>query len=124
MIFWNSKTNWSFKTLGSISKINKQSLKGNCDPDYKFKYLDIAGIVEPKVIGELQEMKFKDAPSRARRITSDNSIILSMVRPYHKSFAYLEDSKDIIASTGTAVIEVESSHNSNLYFINSLLKDS
>lgn len=114
--FGIQKDNWSFKTLASISKINKQSLKGNCEPNYKFKYLDIAGIIEPKVIGELQEMKFKDAPSRARRITSDNSIILSMVRPYHKSFAFLEDSKDIIASTGTAVIEVDSSHNSKFIF--------
>lgn len=115
-VFRIQKDNWSFKTLGSISKINKQSLKGNCDPDYRFKYLDIAGIVEPKVIGELQEMKFKDAPSRARRITTDNSIIISMVRPYHKSFAYLENSKDIIASTGTAVIEVDKAHDSKFIF--------
>lgn len=108
--------NWTFKALGIISKINKQSLKGSCDPDYLFKYLDIAGIVEPKVIGELQEMKFKDAPSRARRMTTDNSIIISMVRPYHKSFAYLENSKDIIASTGTAVIEVDKTHDSKFIF--------
>lgn len=114
--FGIQKDNWTFKALGTISKINKQSLKGSCDPDYLFKYLDIAGIVEPKVIGELQEMKFKDAPSRARRMTTDNSIIISMVRPYHKSFAYLENSKDIIASTGTAVIEVDKTHDSKFIF--------
>lgn len=114
--FGIQKDNWTFKDLGTISKINKQSLKGSCDPDYLFKYLDIAGIVEPKVIGELQEMKFKDAPSRARRMTTDNSIIISMVRPYHKSFAYLENSKDIIASTGTAVIEVDKTHDSKFIF--------
>lgn len=114
--FGIQKDNWTFKALGTISKINKQSLKGSCNPDYLFKYLDIAGIVEPKVIGELQEMKFKDAPSRARRMTSDNSIIISMVRPYHKSFAYLENSKDIIASTGTAVIEVDKTHDSKFIF--------
>lgn len=114
--FDKQKVNWSFKTLSSITKINRQSLKGSHDPNYEFEYLDIAGIVEPKVIGELQKMKFKDAPSRARRITANNSIIISMVRPYHKSFVFLEDSKDIIASTGTAVIEVNSDLNPKFIF--------
>jgi type I restriction enzyme S subunit len=115
-LFDELKKNWELKPLKSVSKINKQSLKNSQDPNYEFKYLDIAGIVKPKVIGELQTMKFKDAPGRARRITSDNSIIISMVRPYHKSFAFLEDSTNIVASTGTAVIEVDPQHNPKFIF--------
>jgi type I restriction enzyme S subunit len=115
-LFDKLKKNWMFKPLHSVSKINKQSLKSSHDPNYEFKYLDIAGIVEPKVIGTLNAMKLKDAPGRARRITSDNSIILSMVRPYHKAFAFLDDSTDIIASTGTAVIDVDSKHSPKFIF--------
>ena len=104
------KESWTFQELSQIATINRQSLKNTCNPDYTFKYLDIAGIIEPKIMGPLESMKFKNAPSRARRITADNSIILSMVRPYHKSFVFLENPKDIIASTGTSVIEVNGNH--------------
>lgn len=115
-LFTLENQDWNYFSLKTISKINKNSLKSNNDPDYEFKYLDIAGIIEPKKIGELQTIKFKDAPSRARRITADNSIILSMVRPYHKAFAFLEDSRDIIASTGTSVIEVNKDYNPKFVF--------
>lgn len=105
------------KTLVSeIADINKKALKSSHNPDYEFRYLDIAGIVEPKTIGELQTLKFKEAPSRARRITSNNSIVLSLVRPYFKAFVHLDNSKDIIASTGTGVLDIKENHNSKFIF--------
>jgi len=68
------------------------------------RYLDIAGIIEPKVVGKLKEMTFSDAPSRAKRIVPNDSLVLSMVRPYQKSFVYLPNGEGIIASTGTSVV--------------------
>lgn len=115
-IFTIENQDWKYIPLKKIARVNRRSLSGSHNPEYEFKYLDIAGIVEPKKIGELQLLKFKDAPSRARRITADNSIVLSLVRPYHKSFAFIYNSKDIIASTGTGVIEVESPHNPRFVF--------
>lgn len=115
-LFSMPNDNWSYTCLAEIGVVNRQSLKGSCDPDYEFKYLDIAGIIEPKVIGQLETLKFKDAPSRARRVTADNSIVLSMVRPYHKSFVFLEDSNRIVTSTGTGVIEIHNNHNPRFVF--------
>ncbi len=105
-LFSKKKENWEYIRLDKIAQINASSLKSKTDPNYEFKYLDLAGIIEPKVIGELKTIKFSEAPSRAKRIVRDNSIILAMVRPYQQAFAYVVEGKDIIASTGTAVINV------------------
>lgn len=99
-----------------IAKVNADSLKGKTAPDFKFEYLDIASIVGPKQIGPLETISFKDAPSRARRIVPNNSIILSMVRPYLKAFAYVDVGDGKIASTGTAVVTVDEAHNSQLVY--------
>ncbi|TDS13547.1 type I restriction enzyme S subunit [Maribacter caenipelagi] len=115
-LFSKKKENWEYIRLDKIAKINARSLKSNTNPDYEFRYLDLAGIIEPKVIGELKKMKFSDAPSRAKRVVNDNSIILAMVRPYQQAFAYIDEGKDIIASTGTAVINVSDDINSKIIF--------
>ena len=115
-LFMKARQDWDFSPVSEIAYINNKSLKGNHNPDYEFKYLDIAGIIEPKNTGELLTVKFKDAPSRARRITSNNSIIMSLVRPYFRAFVHLDVSKDIIASTGTAVVDVKKSHDSKFIF--------
>lgn len=103
-LFSKKKDNWSFKSVDMVASINKNTLNSRTDPDYEFRYLDLSSIVEPKIIGEMKLLQFKDAPSRAKRIVEDNSIVLGMVRPYQKAFVYVVNAKDIIASTGTSVI--------------------
>ena len=47
----------------------------------------------------------KNAPSRARRIVKDHSVLISTVRPNLKGFAYVEkEVQDAIYSTGFAVL--------------------
>jgi restriction endonuclease S subunit len=105
-LFSKRNYNWDLVSINKVAKVNSKSLDSKTDPNYEFYYLDLSAIVEPKVIGELKKMKFKDAPSRAKRIVQDDSIILAMVRPYQKAFAYLETATNIISSTGTAVINM------------------
>jgi|TARA_B110000211_G_scaffold51954_1_gene57230 type I restriction enzyme S subunit len=125
-LFSNSNKGWEYIELKKLAGINKASLKGKTNPDYKFKYLDIASIIEPNIIGELDELKFSEAPSRARRIVSDDSIVLSLVRPYQRSFVYVTLGKDIIASTGTGVVDVKEPYVSRFvyhqFFSNRFLK--
>ncbi len=115
-LFSKKKDDWDYIRLDKIAKINANSLKSQTDPNYKFEYLDLAGIIEPKVIGELKTIKFSEAPSRAKRIVRDDSIILAMVRPYQQAFAYVDSGKDIIASTGTAVVDIISPINPKFIF--------
>ena len=115
-LFSKNRDDWDYIRLDKIATVNGSSLKSNTDPDYEFKYLDLAGIVEPKVIGELKKMKFSEAPSRAKRVVPDSSIVLAMVRPYQQAFVYIEEGKDMIASTGTAVVNVGEDNNSKFIF--------
>ena len=115
-LFTINNPNWSYIPLSKISKINNKSLGSSTESNFRFKYLDIASIIEPKIIGDLEWMNFEESPSRARRVVSDNSIVLSLVRPYHKSFVIIEDSSNIIASTGTGVIDVFDKHNPHFIF--------
>lgn len=104
---YSEESKWELKKLKKVADVNKASLKSSTDPKYQFEYLDIAGINEPKRIGELTTYQFKESPSRARRIIKNGSIVLSLVRPYHKSFVLVEDASDMIASTGTGVVDVK-----------------
>ena len=106
-LFSKRNENWDFVTLFKIASINNKSLNTKTDHDYEFQYLDLASIIEPKIIGELKRIKYSEAPSRAKRIVNDDSIVLAMVRPYQKAFAYVRKGEDIIASTGTAVINMK-----------------
>lgn len=110
-LFSISKENWEYKSLNKIASINKHSLSANTNPEYEFRYLDLTSIIEPKVIGNLNKIKLSEAPSRAKRIVSDKSIVLAMVRPYQKAFVFVDSGEGIIASTGTAVINL---HDTNL----------
>ena len=115
-LFSKNKEDWKDYRLDKISSINSDSLNSKTDPDYEFQYLDLASIIEPKVIGEMKIIKYNDAPSRAKRIVSNNSIVLAMVRPYQKSFAFVEIGKDIVASTGTAIINMHDANFNRFVF--------
>jgi type I restriction enzyme, S subunit len=108
--------NLSLVELSTIAQINSESLKNSTAGDYKFKYLDIASIIEPKILGELQWYNFSQAPSRARRVIKDGDIVISLVRPYHNSFVIVDDATNVIASTGTGVISVNDEVNNKFIF--------
>lgn len=115
-LFSKKNDDWGYVRLDKIATVNKISLKSSTDPNYEFEYLDIAGIVEPKIVGELKKIKFSEAPSRAKRIVDNNSIVLAMVRPYQKAFVYIKEAKDLISSTGTAVVNLTEPENSSFVF--------
>lgn len=104
---FNKKSGWDLVRLDEVAYINQNTLKSSTDQSFEFKYLDIASITGPKLVGELISYKFKDSPSRARRILKKGSIVLSLVRPYHKAFVMLENPEGIISSTGTGVVDVK-----------------
>lgn len=96
--------------IEQIAEINSATLvSSRTEKNYKFCYLDIGAVLAPKVIGELSEYIFDKAPSRARRIVKSFDILLSTVRPNLQSFVRVgEIEKDLVASTGFAVISPKS----------------
>ncbi|WP_047986087.1 restriction endonuclease subunit S [Ornithinibacillus californiensis] len=95
---------WGIGTMKDIAEINPESLSSNTPANQIIEYIDIESIKEGKVQGT-KLLEFSDAPSRARRITRKNDVIVSTVRPYLKAFALIKESKkNLVCSTGFAVI--------------------
>jgi len=108
--FAGFKDEWKEVKLGDLAEIDKNSLKSNTDPKYFFKYISLSDVNEGTICENLTEYNFSNAPSRAKRIVKSNSVIMATVRPNLQAFALVKDSKDIIVSTGFAVID----HKENL----------
>lgn len=85
----------------------------SCWGNEHFAYVDIDSV--GKGDGNISFDKIilgKDAPSRARRVAQDRTVIISTVRPYLKGFAYIENvpSKTIF-STGFALLRSKNEEN-------------
>ena len=90
--------------LKDVAKLNIRSLDDSTSGDYMFKYIDISSVSfeEGIVLGE--NIAFRNAPSRARRIVQKGDVLISTVRTYLRAIADIDwDAENVIASTGFAV---------------------
>ena len=95
---------WEEKTFGEIGVTDPENLTSKTDPDYSFKYISLED-VDVGVLKNYSEIKFRFAPSRARRIVRKNDILISTVRPNLKSHLFIrEDAIDLVCSTGFSVL--------------------
>ena len=82
---------WSYNLLSSLENIDKESLKGSTDHEYKFRYIDIGAVSTGKVSIPNHQITFSDAPSRARKKIKFGDVLMSTVRPNLKSFAHFTE---------------------------------
>ena len=105
---------WRIASLSELAAVNARTLRPWLTPD-RIGYIDIAS-VSPGQVDGINWMPFADAPGRARRLVRDGSVIWSNVRPNRRSFALLlEPDKDVVVSTGFAVLDAEGVPYSYLY---------
>jgi len=106
---------WDTALLKNVAEVNEITV----DKNYRFEeieYIDIASVDDGRVL-EVQELALNNAPSRAQRVVRDNDILLSMVRPNLKHFAFIKKSKpNMVASTGFAVISAKKIDPRFLYY--------
>ena len=96
---------WEVRKLKYLVKINKDTLTERTNKNFEFDYIDISSISENGLFLEPEKIKFKDAPSRARRIVKRGDTIISTVRTYLRAIEYFNDIKNYtVASTGFAVL--------------------
>ena len=94
---------WSVARIKDLVTYNDNQLSEKSNPEQTIEYIDIGSVSLEYGIEQTQSFAFKDAPSRARRITERNDVIISTVRTYLKAIAKIE--KDgLIASTGFCVL--------------------
>ena len=96
---------WEVKHLEDVAHIDKLYLNGDTAPDYSFDYISLSDVDSVNFEITTTKQVYKSAPSRARRVVSKGDVLMSTVRPNLQGFTYLKnDVKDIVASTGFAVI--------------------
>src|SRR4030042_615558 len=102
----NIPRDWDICKVEEVAKINKMTITKTFPYD-EIEYIDIDS-VENGIIKNVQHIRLKGAPSRAKRIVRSNDIIISTVRPNLKHFALIEEAKrNTIVSTGFAVISAK-----------------
>jgi type I restriction enzyme S subunit len=88
--------------LADMATVNAVSTRSQSSG--QLRYLDISAVS----VGTYESpplMRWEDAPGRARRVVCAGDIVWSTVRPNRRSHALvLDESNDLVASTGLAVI--------------------
>ena len=96
---------WETIPLKYVVRINERALGESTDPDRTIRYIDIGSVTGTGEITNVQEMRFEEAPSRARRVVCLGDTLVSTVRTYLRAIAFCAESDDaLIASTGFAVL--------------------
>ncbi len=94
---------WKVVRLKNIVEINARKLSEQTSKNALINYIDITNVNGDGDILEVQLIKFKDAPSRARRVLKKNDTIISTVRTYLKAITAIRED-NFIGSTGFAVL--------------------
>ena len=91
--------------LKHLARINERALPATTDPDREIRYIDIGSVGRGKLVRQPEQMRFADAPSRARRLVRDADTIVSTVRTYLRAVWPISgETDDLVVSTGFAVL--------------------
>lgn len=93
-----------------IARVNPETLTARTSPDFAFRYIDIGSVTRGTIEwGAVEEISFRDAPSRARRVVRRDDVLLSTVRPLLGSHTYAGWTDDVptVCSTGFAVLRCQ-----------------
>lgn len=94
---------WKEYKLGEIITTNAKSIGKNY-PFSRISYLDTGSITCNK-IDTLQEFNISEAPSRAKRLVSEDDIVYSAVRPNQLHYGYIKNPQmNLVVSTGFVTI--------------------
>lgn len=116
--FYNTEipSDWEVKHFEDVADIDRDSLNGSTPKDYKFDYISLSDVDSDDFKIETTRQVFASAPSRARRIVKKGDILMSTVRPNLQGFSLIRNEvKDLIASTGFAVITAKKCSNEYLF---------
>lgn len=116
---------WKVIPIKYLARYNYDTLTESCSPDFEFNYIDIGSVTYGKGITTFQKFKFKDSPSRARRVVTPGDILISTVRTYLRAIACVNKSSiPQIASTGFLVLQADSSKLPPQFLMYAVLADS
>lgn len=97
-IEWLGKApkHWKVSKVKYTSNINPEALTEKTNTNFIIRYIDIGNVSLREIKNKPEEMTFKEAPSRARRIVKVGDTIVSTVRTYLKAISYIENKMIVI----------------------------
>jgi type I restriction enzyme S subunit len=96
---------WARQRLKYVVACNTDVIPESTEPDAVFRYVDISNVSQAGVSDDAEELSFRDAPSRARRLAQPGDTLISTVRTYLRAVAAAPDFPDpTVYSTGLAVL--------------------
>ncbi len=106
---------WKLTSIQEVAKVNEKAITPKIAPSH-IRYIDIASVDKGKLL-DIQEIPFKKAPSRARRVVRDNDSLISTVRPNLEHYLFVKEPEpNTIASTGFAVVSAKAVDPRFLYY--------
>jgi len=106
---------WKLITIEEVAKVNEKAITPQNAPPH-IRYIDIASVDKGKLL-DIQELSFKEAPSRAKRVVQDKDSLISTVRPNLEHYMFVKESgPNTIASTGFAVVSAKAVDPRFLYY--------
>lgn len=99
---------WQVQKLKYLVSYNQEVLFETTDPDYEFHYIEIGDVDRSDGITINKKIRFKDSPSRARRVARPDDVIVSTVRTYLGAIGMIPNLKDVVCSTGFCVLRGKS----------------
>jgi len=98
---------WETKRLADVAVVDPESLGSNTPRDFSFRYISLEDVSLGKIHG-WTDVRFCEAPSRARRRVRSGDILFGTVRPNLKSHVRLPDGfGEAVCSTGFATLRCD-----------------
>ena len=103
------KAGWQTKTLGDVLE-KTETVNPLQSPDAEFDYIDVSSVSNATFeVEQIQRLKGKDAPSRARKLVKANDVIFATIRPTLQRIAIVPQHLDQqVCSTGYFVLRPKS----------------
>jgi len=101
---------WQLRSMETLCDTNPETLGPATPPDFEFDYLDISAVERGRIdSSSIRRVKFRDAPSRARRVVRSGDVLLCTVRPGLQSHAQIGERQTghLVCSTGFAVLRAK-----------------
>lgn len=112
------KAGWQAKSLADVL-LKTETVNPNLQPEFDFEYIDVSSVSNQTFqIEETQNLKGKDAPSRARKLVKTNDILFATIRPTLQRIAIVPSKfNNQVCSTGYFVLRPNQSiHYKYLYY--------
>lgn len=95
---------WVEATIQDIAVVDSEALGSGTPKEREIRYISLEDVSRGVLLG-WSELKFAEAPSRARRVLRKNDVLLGTVRPNLQShYLFQRQGEDWIGSTGFAVL--------------------